>query len=94
MEEKTEFLPNETQQRLTRRGAIFWLGGAQFGGCLYAAKFVADAFAGRPFDWRWSLVAQPLLFYGAGCFVGLLVWKYFGERRRAPVPRAGTGEGR
>ena len=89
---------------LTKRGAVLWLGGVQFGGSLAAARLLVDLFfqGERYFPlwppawpvyyyWLVSLVVVPLLCFGVGCLLGLFIWKYFGERTRSPAPRVNTG---
>jgi hypothetical protein len=71
----------------SRREAILWDGGIYFGGVMASLMFGFDLIRHAEhympsrspaslvlFSWGWMLLVNPLIWFGAGCLFGFVMW--------------------
>jgi hypothetical protein len=88
----------EAQEKRPRskKDFIYWEGGVKFGGFMALITAVADWMMHPEryyplwplttvvaFSWLWALIVHPIIFFGAGCLFGLIMWALFGRRLHA-----------
>lgn len=82
------------EKRLTKSDTVYWLGGVKSGGSMAVLMAGVELIrhheryvplwppSGRVyFEWFFTLVVSSVLYFGAGCLFGLVMWELFIKRR-------------
>jgi hypothetical protein len=87
---------------VSKREMIIWHGGVYWGlfvaSCMFGIdlyRHTADYMPSRSptslvlFSWIWMLVVNPVIWFGAGCLFGFIMWRIREDKRSKSVNRNG-----